>query len=282
MSAVVGPPTLDTYWRELVTAALLGTDRRPPPAPPPGPVADLVADAVRSDDAARMLAAVAAVAAARRAAFVAGPPAVPVQLPEADDRPWCPPAAVATWRQVVAAWPLLEDEWLLTVARSGLRVPPDLLVELLQRHRNDAVRRARVVLAGGATAHLLIDHLASLAAPARRTTAATASAELPELPVSPGLANLLTADAHTFVRRLAQGFDAGEFGPPHRAVLVNLLARCRPEVLPDAASMLDRVARSSSPEHALAAGLGDLARLRHRALTELQPPGGGPPAAPTG
>ena len=29
---------LDTHWRELVTVAMLGTDRRDPPAPPPGPV----------------------------------------------------------------------------------------------------------------------------------------------------------------------------------------------------------------------------------------------------
>jgi hypothetical protein len=77
------------------------------------------------------------------------------------------------------------------------------------------------------------------------------------------LAHLLTADAHTFVRRLAQGFDAGEFGAPHRAVLVNLFARCRPEVLPNASSTF---ARSG---FGLALALADLARLRHRMLTEL-------------
>ena len=254
---------LDAYWHELVTAALLGTDRREPPTPPAGPVADLVDDAVRPDGASRMLAAVSAVSAARRAAFVAGPPAAPLQPPEPDQRPCCSPAAVATWRTVVSEWPVLEDEWMLVVIRRGMRVPPDALVELLQRHRGDAVRRARAAIAGGPLAAWLVDHLPSLAATTKATAAAEAVAELPDLPVPPDLAHLVAADAHTFVRRLAQGFDAGEFGSPHRAVLVNLFARCRPEVLSNAASTLGR------SDIGLALALADLAALRHRMLTEL-------------
>ena len=254
---------LDIYWNELVTAALLGTDRRQPPPPPPGPVADLVADAVRPDDASRMLAAVGAVAAARRASFTAGPPAGRLQLPQADGRSCCSAVAVATWRTVVAEWPVLEDEWVLTVIRRGLRVPPDALVEQLQRHRGDATRRARVAVAGGPLAVWLVEHLPSLAATTRATASAEAVANLPELPVPPELSHLLTADAHTFVKRLAQGFDAGEFGAPHRAVLVNLFARCRPEVLPHAAATF------GAAHVGLALALADLAGLRHRMLSEL-------------
>ena len=254
---------LDTYWHELVTAALLGTDRRDPPAPPPGPVGDLIDDAVRPDGASRMLAAVAAVAAARRAAIVPGPPAGRLQLPEPDERLCCSATSVATWRTIVAEWPVLEDEWVLTVIERGMRVPPDALVELLQRHRGDAVRRARVAVAGGPLAGWLTEHIPSLAPTTRKTVSAESVATLPELSVPPELSHLLTADAHIFVRRLAQGFDAGEFGAPHRAVLVNLFARCRPAVLPNAAATFGRA------NVGLALALADLAALRCRMLGEL-------------
>ncbi len=254
---------LESYWHELVTAALLGTDRRQPPIPPPGPVADLIDDAVRPDDASRMLAAVSSVAAARRAAFVAGAPAGQLQMPDPDERLYCNAAAVATWRTVVAEWPVLEDEWVLTVIEGGMRVPPDALVEQLQRHRGDATRRARTAIAGGPLAVWLVDHVPSLAATTRAIASAEAVANLPELPVPPELTHLLTADAHTFVRRLAQGFDSGEFRAPHRAVLVNLFARCRPEVLANAAATF------STAHVGLALALADLAKLRHRMLTEL-------------
>lgn len=256
-------PSLAAYWDELVTAALLGTDRREPPVPPPGALADLVDDAVRPDAAARMLAAVAATAAARRAAFVPGPVVATLQPPDADPRPWCSAAAVATWRTIVAEWPVLEDEWVLAVVEQGLRLPPDALVELLARHRNDAVRRARVALAGGPVARWLVDHMPGLATSPGRTAPAEAVASLPDLPVPPELAELLAADAHTFSRRIAAGFEAGGFAAQHKAVLVNLLARCRPAVLLDAADALERT------HVGLALALADLARLRHRMLVEL-------------
>src|SRR5262245_13302177 len=104
--------TLGAHWHDLVTASLLGTDRREPPAPPAGPVADLVADTTRPDPSGRMLAAVAACTVARRAGVRPRPPTAPLAPPEADHRPVVPPAASRRWRQVVAAWPVLEDEWL--------------------------------------------------------------------------------------------------------------------------------------------------------------------------
>lgn len=257
---------IDAYWAQLVTAALLGTDRRPPPPPPPGLIADLVDDAVRSDDASRMLAAVGAVATVRRAGFVASPAAPPLQPPAADHRRPCSTAAVATWREIVAEWPVLEDEWVLTVIEQGLRLSPDMVTEMLLRHRRDVVRRARVALAAGPIAAWLAGHVPALDA----ATASTASAEtvtsVPDLPVPPDLADLLTADAHTVAGRLVSGFDDRAFGAAHRAVLVNLLARCRPAVLLDAASALDET------RVGLALALADLARLRHRMLTDLGVP----------
>jgi hypothetical protein len=257
------PNELEVVWRELVTAALLGTDRRPPPIPPNGHVGDLVADAVRPDDASRMLAAVGAVAAARRAAFVADAPAPALQRPDADVRPWCSPSAVSTWRTVVAEWPVLEDEWVLTVIERGMRVPPDTVAALLIRHRGDAVRRARAAVAAGPTAAWLTDHVPALAPTTSKTADAESVTTLPDLPVPVELSELLATDARTFVQRLMPGFEAMQYGPAHKAVLVNLLARCRPAVLPDAAGALDH------QRVGLALALADLARLRNRMLTEL-------------
>jgi hypothetical protein len=255
--------SLDEHWHELVTAALLGTERRSPPAPPVATVADVVDDLVPPDDAVRMLTTVAAVAAARRAAFLALPPVDPMQGPETDARPMTPAAASSTWRTIVADWPVLEDEWMLTVLGTGRRLAPDVLVAALLRHRNDAVRGARVALAGGSRSAWLIDQLPVLAPVGKRTVSADEVTGLPELPLPPDLAELLTADAHTFVARLVPGFESGEFGAPHRAVLVNLFARCRPAVLPDIADAL------TAAGTLLSLPLAELCRLRQAMLTEL-------------
>ena len=150
--------------------------------------------------------------------------------------------------------------------RAGPPRSPDALAELLVRHRGDAVRRARVAIAAGPVAGWISDHVPELAPTARGTVSVDAVTMLPELPVSPELSELLDADAHTFVQRLLPGFDANDYGPAHRAVLVNLLARCRPEVLLDAADALERT------RIGLALALADLARLRHRMLTDLGAP----------
>jgi hypothetical protein len=260
---VTAAVSVDAVWRELVTAALLGTDRRDPPELGVDEIDDVIADAVRPDAASRMLAAVGAVTAARRAAFLPLPPAAPMMGPPPDPRPITPAAAGPTWREVVREWPVLEDEWVLAVIAGGYRLAPDVLVEALLRHRADTVRRARVALAGGPRAAWLIDHLPALAAVGSHTAPAEAVGALPELPIPPDLAELLSLDAHTFVGRLLPGFESGEYGQAHRAVLIHLLARCRAEVLVDTADALARVASG------LSVALADLCRLRHRMLGEL-------------
>ena len=255
---------LDTHWRELVTAALLGTERRTPPHPPIAPVADVVDDGVLADDAARMLATVATVIAARRAAFVPLPSADRLQAPvSSDQRPTTPAAASATWRTIVAEWPVLEDEWMLTVLGNGYRLAPDVLVAALIRHRADPVRRARAALAGGPLSAWLVDHVEGLAAGTGRTAPAEAVTSLPDLAIPPDLAELTVLDAHTFVGRLIPRFQTGEFGPAHRAVLTNLFARCRPEVLLDTAEALEALGTT------LTLPFAELCRLRHTMLDEL-------------
>lgn len=278
----------DEHWEQLVTAALLGTDRRPPPAPPPGPLGDVVDDAVRSTPSQRMLADVAASAALRRAAFVPGPPAprmVVVPTP-GSDRPPCPVDAVRTWRHLAVEWRVLEDEWVLTVLEQGWQLPPDVVVDLLVAHRSDPVRRARVALAAGPVARWLAEHVPELRAREQgggsgRPGAVDAEqvTSLPELAIPPDLAELLSADAHTFVQRLLPDFEAGRVGPPDRAVLVHLLARCRREVLEPAATALAAV-DPASPSAGQAWALADLAATRHRMLVELAPPPAPPHATP--
>lgn len=262
---------VDLLWRDLVTVALLGSDRREPPDPG-GPIGELVADAVRSDASSRMLATVAACVAVRRAGVRPGSPVEPLWPPEPDDRPACTPAAVARWHHVTSSWPVLEDEWILTCVEQGWRVAAEVAPAVLRRHRRHAVRRARAVVAVGPTAAWLVEHVPELDAVgrARRLTPVEFEqlGELPDLPIPPELAGLLDATGSEVGGALAIGIENGSLAEPHRAVLVNLLARCVPGGLVDVADVLDAVDRRSSGR-ALAISLGDLATTRARMLDEL-------------
>lgn len=268
--------TIEQLWRELVTTALLGTDRRDPPDVD-GPIADTVADSGRRDPSARMLAAVAATTAVRRAGVRPADPVDPLAPPVPDDRPECVPAAVERWRHITVSWPVLEDEWMIVLIQGGWRLAPEIVPAALQRHRREPIRRARVMVAAGPLAHWLIDHVPDLAsggaAAGRRVVAADAEAlgEPPELPIPPDLAALADRAASEVGGYVATGLEAGSFAEPHRAVLVNLVARSRPEGLRDLGDVLGAV-DSRSPGHPLAAALADLALTRARMLDELSPP----------
>ena len=253
--------TTSDFWRALVSGSLLGTDRRDPAPPPAGPLADLVADAVRPTPSGRMLAAVAACAVARRTGLQPQPPAAAMAPPAADRRPAVRPAAARRWRHVVAAWPVLEDEWLAIVDQRGWRLPPDVLVGLLRRHRTAGARRALVLRMAGPLGPWLIDHLPELgAAPgSRRPDGPGQPAPRPDLPVSPELVPLLAAEPDAVVTAIAGGLAGGDLGPPHRAVLVNFVARCRPDTLHPLAEAL-RTLDGPGLAHVLA----DLAATRHR------------------
>jgi hypothetical protein len=267
-----GTATLADHWAELVTVAMLGTDRRDPPDPP-GSIADLVDDTVRTTPSGRMLAQVAAVVAARRAGVLPAPPVPRLDGPPGDPRPIVPEAAIDRWHHVATSWPVLEDEWMLTVVAGGWRLAPELAPAVLRRHRRDPVRRARAVAAIGPSAAWLVDlspELAPSGPPA--TVAAEALGELPELPIPPDLQPMLVAPGTESGRRLAHGLETGALGAPHRAVLVNLVARVRPEALGDLAGVLDAVDRRTGG-FGVASALADLATTRGRMLDELKPPG---------
>jgi hypothetical protein len=258
------------FWNALVTGSLLGTDRRDPPESPPGPLADVVADAVRPTPSGRMLAAVAACTVARRAGIRPHPPAAPLAPPAVDERPLVPPAASRRWRHVVAAWPILEDEWLDTVDQRGWRLPPDVLVGLLRRHRSDGERRAQVMRMAGPLGPWLVDHLPEIGRPPpggrSRPGRPEHAGPRPPTAVSPELHPLLTAEPDAVVSAIAGGLVTGALGAPHRAVLVNFVSRCRPDVLAPLAEALRTV---DSPAAGVSHLFADLASTRHEMLAEL-------------
>lgn len=261
--------SVEQYWNDMVTVALLGTDRREPPSPPAGGLADLAADAPQPTPSQRLLQQVAGCVVARRAGVQPGPVVATVAPPAADPRPVTPPAASGTWRRLVADWPVLEDEWLLAVAQRGRRLAPELVPTLLGRHRGDAVRHQRVLAAAGPLGDWMVGWSPRLACTAKHVPASGAAMHLPELPIVPELVPLLTAAPAQVARTLASGLAAAQFGTAHRAVLVNLLARLAPASLPAVGQALNRV-DPSSLSIGLAFALSDLVHLRHHMLTELE------------
>ena len=257
-------------WREMVTVALLGTDRREPPAPAPGVLADLAADEPRDSPSQRLLQQAAASTVLRRAGVRAAPPCAPFAAPDDDPRALTPAVATRTWRQIVGNWPVLEDEWLLTVVTSGRRLAPELVGPLLVRHRTDATRRARVFAAAGPLAAWLVEHEPRLAPSGRKVPDMESIGELPELPTVQELAAVLAAAPAKAAATLAHGLDTGAFGVSHRATLINFVARVRADALLVIGESLDRV-DPSRPAIGVAFSLADLARLRHRMLIELDP-----------
>ena len=263
--------TLEHYWAELVGAALLGTDRREPPPSPSGPLAEFDAGHPQPTASQRLLQQVATCVAVRRAGVVPAAPTPGMAPPQPDPRPITPAVASRTWRTVVDDWPLLEDEWVLTVLESGRRLAPDLVPLLLARHRNDAVRHARAVLAAGSLAEWLIEWIPTLGCSRRSLSQVNLASVrlLPELPITPDLAALLQ-HPEAIGSRLAESLSAGRFGKPHLPVAQNLLARMPATHLGEVAAALDAV-NPASPSIGFAFALADLARLRHRMLTELEP-----------
>jgi hypothetical protein len=259
---------LATHWDDLVTVALLGTDRRDPPVPPAGVVADLVADVLVGTDptpAQAMRTQVVAMAVARRAGVQPGAVLVPLAPPQADPRPVTVPELTVLWRRMIVDWPVLDDEVQLAIAASGRRTAPDLLVMALARARTDAARHARAVAAGGALARWLVDLQPQLRPRVAKPPAADVVATLPALSVPTDLMAMAAASPKLFADHLRTQFDAGAYGAPQRALLVNLMARVPASALQPVAQQLGRVSPGRS-SIGIAVALADLATVRHHLL----------------
>ncbi len=167
-------------------------------------------------------------------------------------------------------WPVLEDEWLAVVERTGQRLPPDVLVGLLRRHRTDGTRRALVLRMAGAVGPWLLEHQPALRSTTPLRQPPAVGDPLPGLAVPPELLVLLDAGPDVVVPAVVAGFRSGTFGIPHRAVLINFIARARTDTLLPLASAL---AAGELPYSTagLAASLAELAATRAHMLEELTP-----------
>jgi len=113
-----------TDWTDLLSAALLGTQRR---EPPPGLDGRPGAGAEE-----RLLTAAGAIALQRRAGRRAREaPAIPAPAP-AETLRACPPAAAGRLAMLLDERPSLLPEWLRALAGRGLRAPAERLPELLE------------------------------------------------------------------------------------------------------------------------------------------------------
>lgn len=268
------PGTIGTtgdYWRDMVTVALLGTDRRDPPLPPVGGLADLAADDPQPTPSQRLLQQVAGCTVAQRAGVLPGAVVAPVAPPIDDARPITAPEVTATWRRIVSDWPVLEDEWMLAAIRSGRRLAPELVVPVLARHRTDATRHARALVAAGTLGQWMIGWSPRLACASKAPAVMEAIGELPDLAIIPDLLPVLTASPGQAAHTIAGGLSSGVFGVSHRAVLINVVARVSSSSLPALADAIGHI-DPSTPTIGLAFALADLARLRHQMLVELESP----------
>ncbi|MEU8797632.1 DUF5691 domain-containing protein [Spirillospora sp. NPDC048819] len=131
-------------WNEHVTAALLGTERRDPPVLPGAP-------AEGGDGAGRLLDQAALLTVRRRAGRVPSAAApVPVALAPVEDATVVPAQAAARLRRILRGEQIrVLPEWLEAAAARGLRVPAQLLPDLLERGRGDRMLRPSIARASG-------------------------------------------------------------------------------------------------------------------------------------
>jgi hypothetical protein len=137
-------------WTELVSAALVGTERRAFVADPAVGV-DTGVDPAQALLQQAALAAIPALTGSQPAPYE-GP--LPEPAP-ADDRPLLPAASRLRLRAVVDVCPKYLGEWLAAVRAAGYRVPSDAMPSLLNSGRSDVSVRGDLAEVLGARGHWL-------------------------------------------------------------------------------------------------------------------------------
>jgi hypothetical protein len=137
-------------WAELVSVALVGTDRRPPPGDGLSLGAADGAARTTADPALELLSRAVIAGLARR---VGTPPerfegTLPVAAPP-DPRPPLPEPAVRRLRAILDSYPKYLPEWLAAVRAAGYRVPAGFFPPLLDLARTNTLIRADLALVLG-------------------------------------------------------------------------------------------------------------------------------------
>ena len=140
--------TVRGSWAELVSAALIGIDRRPFVPDAAIPVGTDPAQALLQQ---AMLVAIPALTGAQPARYEGS---LPEPAP-ADDRPLIPRAAQLRLRAVLDVYPDLLGEWLAAVRASGSRLPSADMPRLLDAGRRDVSVRGILAEVLGARGHWL-------------------------------------------------------------------------------------------------------------------------------
>jgi hypothetical protein len=134
-----------SIWTEHVTAALLGTQRRPAPPLPEAP--DRASDG--GDPAGRLLDQAAMLTVRRRAGLLPLR-AEPIAPAPAETLPAVSPEAALRLQQILAGQQVrMLPEWLDAAAQNGYRVPARLLPDLLEKGRGDRMLRPHIAAAAG-------------------------------------------------------------------------------------------------------------------------------------
>ncbi|HET7230379.1 MAG TPA: DUF5691 domain-containing protein [Longimicrobium sp.] len=126
----------DPHWAGLLRAALLGTERNPPPAAPEdgSTLSRALASASGETAEATLLSAAAILAAHRRASRTPARDDRPLGEPAAGETaPVCPPLAARHLAMMLeGSFAVALPEWMEAAARAGYIAPPELLPKLLE------------------------------------------------------------------------------------------------------------------------------------------------------
>jgi hypothetical protein len=142
-----------SLWQDLLTTAVVGSERRPPTLPAAGDaVGDLLSGLDRSDAEGTLLGAVAALSVYRRAGRSPEPMAQPLPEPcVPDDLPACSPVAGRHLAVILSGERRdVLPEWLNALAAAGKRVIDERLPDLLDLGWRDAALRPAIEAVLGA------------------------------------------------------------------------------------------------------------------------------------